>query len=149
MNPKFLSALLLLVPLGVCAQAPDHLDVPPAAAAKGGGPGAGQAKGGRGNGGGGRFAAEGPTGLKAIIANPADLEKGHQLFVAHCVQCHGPNGEGDRGPNLAQPNLPRAPDDASLLRIVRSGITGTEIPRPNLRPGEAQYVAAFVKSLGQ
>src|SRR4051812_4970890 len=137
MNLKLL--LLLLVPFAVRAQAPDHVDIPPAAAAKGG-PGAGQAKGGRG---GGRFANEGPTDLNAIIANPADLEKGRQLFAAHCVQCHGPKGEGDRGPNLAQPNLPRATDDASLLRIVRGGIAGTEMPAPNLKQGQAQYIAAF------
>lgn len=86
--------------------------------------------------------------LKALIADPAALEKGRKLFMSQCIDCHGPKGEGSRGPNLAQPNLPRASDDASLLRILRSGIAGTEMPGARLKPGEAPYLAAYVRSLG-
>jgi putative heme-binding domain-containing protein len=87
--------------------------------------------------------------MNRIMSTPSELEKGRQSFQAHCVGCHGPNGEGDRGPTLAQPRLPRASDDESLLRIVQRGIPGTEMPSQRLKIGEAPYLAAYVRSLGK
>lgn len=77
-----------------------------------------------------------------------DIDLGRRLFLTHCASCHGPGGEGGKGPTLALPKLPRASDDASLLRIVRDGISGTEMPRTRFNPLDAPRVAAFVKSLG-
>lgn len=79
----------------------------------------------------------------------ASLAAGKKLFETHCAICHGPNGEGQKGPTLAQPSLPRASDDASLLRILRDGISGTEMPQARLEPDEIMEVAAFVRSLGK
>ena len=84
----------------------------------------------------------------ARAQTPAELDQGRQLFVTHCAQCHGPGGEGGKGPTLAQPTLPRASDAASLLRIIRSGISGTEMPSSRLEPHELTLVATFVRSLG-
>src|SRR5690349_10986554 len=64
--------------------------------------------------------------------SPAELDRGRRLFETHCAPCHGPRGEGGKGPTLAQPSLPRASDDASLLRIIRGGIDGTEMPGARL-----------------
>jgi putative heme-binding domain-containing protein len=74
--------------------------------------------------------------------------EGARLYAVHCASCHGPNGEGSRGPTLAQPSLPRAPDDFTLLRIISQGISGTEMPRSRMERGEAALVAAYVRSLG-
>src|SRR4051794_27163061 len=63
-----------------------------------------------------------------------EIEQGQHLFEAHCASCHGPRGEGGRGPTLAQPKLPRATDDGALLRIIRNGIGGTEMPGGRLDP---------------
>jgi cytochrome c oxidase cbb3-type subunit III len=153
MHFRLVSTLLFLAPFCALAQEP-HADDKPAApepaTTSPAAPPAAQTKAGRGagRGAGGRGFTE-TADLNAIIANAEELEKGRKLFAGHCVQCHGPKGEGDRGPTLVQPKLPRASDDASLLRIVRGGIPGTEMPRPSLKPGEAPYVAAYVKSLGQ
>jgi putative heme-binding domain-containing protein len=87
--------------------------------------------------------------MNRILAAPGELAKGRNLFEAHCVGCHGPNGEGSRGPTLAQPSLPRAVDDASLIRIIQSGIPGTEMPSVRLQTGEAPYLAAYVRVLGR
>jgi cytochrome c oxidase cbb3-type subunit III len=87
--------------------------------------------------------------MTRIMADSTDLAKGRKLFEAHCVGCHGPKGEGDRGPTLAQPILPRATDNMSLLRIVTGGIPNTEMPRVSLQTGEAPYLAAYVRTLGQ
>src|SRR4051812_25524454 len=80
--------------------------------------------------------------------NSSELDQGQKLFETHCAICHGPRGEGGKGPTLAQPTLPRASDDASLLRIISDGINGTEMPRARMEQKEIALVAKFVKSLG-
>jgi len=83
--------------------------------------------------------------------SPAELDQGRKLFETHCAFCHGPRGEGGKGPTLAQPTLPRATDADALLTIVNDGISNTEMPqfRHRLTPDEITVVAAFVRSLGR
>jgi mono/diheme cytochrome c family protein len=64
----------------------------------------------------------------AAQAEP-DLNAGRHLFQTHCTVCHGPQGDGGKGTNLAQPRLPRATDDQALARIITFGIPGTEMTR--------------------
>lgn len=78
----------------------------------------------------------------------SELDPGRILFEKHCALCHGPHGEGGRGPTLAQPALPRASDDASLYRIISEGIKGTQMPGAHLEKEETAYVAKYVRYLG-
>ena len=80
--------------------------------------------------------------------NSTDLDKGRHLFETHCAICHGPRGEGGKGPTLAQPILPRASDEQSLLRIISQGINNTEMPAARLEWPDIVLTAKFVKSLG-
>lgn len=82
-------------------------------------------------------------------AGPEEMEQGRRRFETHCAPCHGPKGEGAKGPTLALPSLPRATDDAALLKIIAEGIGNTEMPAARLEPHEIRLVAAFMKSLGQ
>jgi putative heme-binding domain-containing protein len=77
-----------------------------------------------------------------------DIDRGRALYSTHCASCHGPSGEGGKGPTLAQPMLARAQDDAALYKIIREGVSGTEMPRARLEKPDVARVAAFVKSLG-
>jgi cytochrome c oxidase cbb3-type subunit 3 len=80
----------------------------------------------------------------------ADVARGKQLFLGHCAPCHGPEGSGGKGANLAQPVLPRAADDQSLFRVLREGIPGTEMPGAwEMIDHEVWQVAAFVRTLGR
>jgi cytochrome c oxidase cbb3-type subunit 3 len=80
----------------------------------------------------------------------ADLLNGEKLFHVHCALCHGPNGEGGRGPMLTRAKLSRAPDDAALLKILEDGIRGTEMPGAGaMSDREMRQTAAFVRSLGK
>ncbi len=85
----------------------------------------------------------------ALSTAPAELAAGGRLFQVHCALCHGPRGEGGKGPTLALPSLPRATDDTALRRIIASGLTGTEMPGSQLPAPAIAQLAAFVKSLGQ
>ncbi|MBM3739552.1 MAG: c-type cytochrome [Acidobacteria bacterium] len=80
---------------------------------------------------------------------PADIEQGRKLYGGRCAGCHGPTGDGGKGANLAQPQLPRAMDDLSLYRVVRYGIPDTEMPATLLAPREVWQICAFVRSLGR
>ena len=166
-SPRFLCVLLVVAAPAVRAQ--DHADpaVEKAGAEKAAtapNPGQPKSKGGgrgkadaaaaatvapAGRGRRGPSAADLATDLEKIIANPGDLARGRKIFEMQCVTCHGPKGEGDRGPMLAQPTLTRATDDPTLIQIVARGLPGTEMPGGRMKAGEAPYLAAYVRSLGR
>ena len=80
----------------------------------------------------------------------ADLAAGEKLFTVHCALCHGPKGEGGRGPMLTQAKLAHAPDDTALLKVIEEGIRGTEMPGAGaLSDHEMRQTAAYVRSLGR
>jgi putative heme-binding domain-containing protein len=94
-------------------------------------------------------AATQPVEVAIVLpTDHSDIEQGRRLFQGHCASCHGPGGEGGRGPTLAQPTLPRAQNDAELYRVIRQGIEGTEMPRSRMERPDVARVAAYVKSLG-
>lgn len=95
----------------------------------------------------GREAA--PAALLPAALNSEELANGRRLFIAHCAMCHGPGGEGGKGPTLAQPKLPRASSDEELVKIIGAGISGTEMPRSRLERAEVELVAAYVRTLGR
>lgn len=88
------------------------------------------------------------TSSNNVSQVPDELELGRGLFTKHCALCHGPHGEGGRGPTLAQPALPRASDDASLYHIIAEGIKGTQMPGAHLEIDETAHVAKYVRYLG-
>ena len=80
----------------------------------------------------------------------ADLVRGQKLFSVHCALCHGPNGEGGRGPMLNRAKLSHAPDDAALVKVIEEGIRGTEMPGAGaMSDREMRQTAAYVRSLGR
>src|SRR5438132_7138138 len=84
-------------------------------------------------------------------ALPAELAAGKRIFEAQCAWCHGTGGSGGSGPNLQRTSLRHASTDASLVRIVRTGIPGTEMPNLaiSLTDRMAWQTAAYVRSLGR
>src|SRR5437762_5215996 len=91
------------------------------------------------------------TDAKVKLPNSrADLARGEKLFEHNCALCHGPKGEGGRGPLLAQAKLNRAPDDAALVKVIENGIGGTEMPGASaMSEREVRQKAAYVRSLGK
>lgn len=90
--------------------------------------------------------------LPTVTENPyttaADLAQGRRLYAGRCAGCHGPEGNGGKGANLAVPELARGSTDIALWRTIRFGIPETEMPGSLMTPREIWQVAAFVKSLG-
>jgi putative heme-binding domain-containing protein len=83
-------------------------------------------------------------------ASEEDLARGKRLFQAQCAQCHGPEGNGGTGANLAQPKLNRAVTDQALIGVIRDGIAGTDMPpAPAMVERELWLTAAYVRKLGE
>jgi cytochrome c oxidase cbb3-type subunit III len=95
--------------------------------------------------------AQTPPSPRAIASpTAADIERGHALFDAQCVRCHGIGGTGGIGPPLARPKLRRAPDDESLVGVIAEGVPGTAMGGGwQLSPRESAQVAAYVRTLGR
>lgn len=93
----------------------------------------------------------GKAALCLLLAQSAALAAGpgEMLFQTNCEPCHGPQGDGGRGANLAVRKLPRAPDDAALAAIIAQGIPGTQMPATRMTAAESAALVAFVRSLGR
>ncbi len=79
-----------------------------------------------------------------------EIAQGKRLFGGHCAACHGPEGRGAQGPNLAVPDLTHARDAESLFLVIDLGIPGTEMPRGGqFHDSEIWKIAAYVESIGQ
>ena len=72
---------------------------------------------------------------------------GESLFRIHCAPCHGQDGTGGRGANLAVAVLPHAPDDATLSRVITVGIPGTAMPGTRMTAEENRQLVLYVRSL--
>ena len=96
--------------------------------------------------------------IHAAAQNPGDaameLEdtaRAERLYRAHCARCHGVQGLGGEGPELARLVLPRVADQTQLERIIRFGIPGTGMPgaRTTILDDEAvALVASYVLWVG-
>jgi cytochrome c oxidase cbb3-type subunit III len=82
-----------------------------------------------------------------VAATPIRQSPGKRLFTIHCAVCHGPTGEGGKGPTLAVPRLVRASTYKSLVEIIRDGIPGTEMPESGLGEAQIRQLAAYVRQL--
>jgi cytochrome c oxidase cbb3-type subunit 3 len=97
----------------------------------------------------GWLAAQTPPDPTAAFT-AADLDRGRQIFIAHCGPCHGVDGSGGRGANLRVPKLKRAADSAGIFNLAQNGIEGTSMDGAwQLSDAELWRVSAFVQSLGQ
>jgi len=79
-----------------------------------------------------------------------DLADGERLFRIHCARCHGIEGGGGEGSNLARPRLKYAPDDEALIDVINGGIPGTGMPAIwTLDDDQVTRVAGYVRTLGR
>lgn len=84
----------------------------------------------------------------AHVASASDLAEARDNYIAICGRCHGVDGGGGEGPPLARAELPRASDDAALIRIMNLGIPGTAMPGTRwLSEAELSQLARYVRSL--
>ena len=87
-------------------------------------------------------------------SNPGSRETGAVIFKKHCVECHGPSGEGVKGPALHNQEFLSAASNGYLMATITLGRSGTAMPSwgygqqdyPALSGAERQHLVAFIRS---
>ncbi len=78
---------------------------------------------------------------------PADVAAGGRIYRSHCVECHGRDGRGGRGPDLTRGDLRYGNSDAALADTIATGIPGTAMPLFFFNGKQLWQIVAFVQSL--
>jgi len=82
-----------------------------------------------------------------LAGRPEAIEGGKKRFREACAVCHGGDGEGGRGPNLAESGHLREMTDDQLFNTIHSGIPGTNMPSFPMTASQIWEVVAFVRAL--
>jgi len=83
-----------------------------------------------------------------LAGRPEAAVSGGRLFEQTCQSCHGPAGQGDRGPALNTGRFAVGEGDADLFHAIRSGIPGTQMPPfANLTDDQIWQLVSYLRSL--
>lgn len=90
-----------------------------------------------------------PAALAAYVDDPAMVEAGAGPYAALCAACHGDQGQGLIGPNLADPYWIHGGAPADVYTVISNGVPAQGMPAWDgaLSDEEQAQVMAFVLSL--
>jgi PQQ-dependent dehydrogenase (methanol/ethanol family) len=74
------------------------------------------------------FAQQSDTTRNPLAGQVEAASAGRQLFDRTCQSCHGPAGQGDRGPALDTGRFTHGTQDGDLFHVIRAGVSGTQMP---------------------
>jgi len=75
------------------------------------------------------------------------VEAGRKLYLNSCSACHGPTGEGGRGPGLIKSGMIRGASNRRLFTTIKDGVRGSDMPPSTLDDGKIWQIVTFVKYL--
>jgi len=78
---------------------------------------------------------------------PEDVAAGGRIYRSHCIECHGRDGTGGRGPDITRGDLRYGNSDAALADTISTGIPGTAMPLFFFNGKQLWQIVAFVQSL--
>src|SRR3954451_11081446 len=87
------------------------------------------------------------VGAQNAHVSGSEAEAGGRLFVRMCAPCHGENAKGGRGPDLTTGSWKHASGETDLIRIIREGIAGTQMPGFAIPETEARSIVAWLRTL--
>jgi len=80
--------------------------------------------------------------------NAAAAAAGRLVYDQTCQACHGPAGQGDRGPALTSGTFTRGNDDGDLFRAIRDGVQGSQMPPfRGLSDEQVWQLVSYLRSL--
>ena len=74
------------------------------------------------------FAQQSDTTRNPLAGQVEAAAAGRQLYDRTCQSCHGPAGQGDRGPALDTGRFTHGTQDGDLFHVIRAGVSGTQMP---------------------
>ncbi len=83
------------------------------------------------------------------LANNADAAAaGRRLYDQTCQSCHGPAGQGDRGPALDAGRFVHGNEDGDLFHAIRGGVPGSQMPPfEGLSDEQTWQLVSYIRSL--
>lgn len=78
--------------------------------------------------------------------DPADVQRGLQLYSTRCTTCHGEAGTQVPGVALLSGSFRRAASDEALAGIIKGGIAGTGMPQGNYNEAELRGLVAYLRT---
>lgn len=87
--------------------------------------------------------------LLAMSSDEEAVEEGEEVFKSYCASCHGPDGGGLIGPNLADANWIHGGAPDSVYNTIAVGVLAKGMPpwEKSLTPEQMSQVTAYVLSL--
>ncbi|MES2265131.1 MAG: cbb3-type cytochrome c oxidase N-terminal domain-containing protein [Bacteroidota bacterium] len=84
-----------------------------------------------------------------LVNDPATLGAGKTIFSQSCAACHGPNGEGNVGPNLTDEYWLHGSKIGELFKTIKYGVAAKGMPtwEKQLSPKQISDVANYIKSI--
>jgi mono/diheme cytochrome c family protein len=88
------------------------------------------------------------TTINPLAGRPEAAVAGRQVYDRTCQSCHGPAGEGDRGPALNTGRFSRGNQDGDLFHVIRAGVNGTQMPPfASLSDEQTWQLVSYIRSL--
>jgi putative heme-binding domain-containing protein len=81
------------------------------------------------------------------IGDPKAIAAGQTLFRNSCAACHGPNGDGGRGPNLKKRISWGPLTDDIMFNLIQKGVPGADMPPTKIPDDQVWQVVAFVRAM--
>ena len=94
-------------------------------------------------------------GQPGAAASDARMAKGKQIFIKHCVGCHGAEGKGDGykllGPDPADltASTTKKKSDAALLNTIHEGKSSMPSWKVRLSEQDSRNVLAYIRTLSR
>ena len=105
------------------------------------------------------LAAQNPALVDEVVRDPNEdvyigkkehIAAGEQLYSVACSGCHGQEGEGGRGPNLAIGPAAQGKRPTQIHNSIKNGVPGSDMPPYGSLPEEQLWqITAFVSSLSR
>ena len=90
-----------------------------------------------------------PAQLLALAKDEEVTEEGQEVYASYCASCHGPNGGGLIGPNLADNVWIHGGAPEAVYKTIAEGVLAKGMPpwEKSLKPDQLTNVTAYVLSL--
>ncbi len=88
------------------------------------------------------------TSRNPLANDPAAAADGLRVYNQTCQACHGPAGQGDRGPALSTARFVHGNDDGDVFHTIRAGIPGTQMaPFAALSDAQVWQLVTYIRTL--
>src|SRR3989442_15678548 len=94
------------------------------------------------------FAQQADTTRNPLRSSPAAIASGQRVYDQTCQSCHGPAGQGDRGPALNTGTFAHGREDGDLFHTIREGVPGSQMPPFRALSDEQVWqLVSYIRSL--